>query len=135
MSTHHGILLHIVFSTKYRKPVLADAWRDSLFAYIGGIVQDHKALLLKAGGIEDHIHLLLRARCFATVGLIGSTDLHPRLSPVIASHYQETGAVSSMRLRTIFASLTTTSSMVSWSVLTSMASLAFCKRPILRFWS
>ena len=61
MSTHHGILLHIVFSTKYRKPVLADAWRDSLFAYIGGIVQDHKASLLKAGGIEDHIHLLLRA--------------------------------------------------------------------------
>ncbi len=60
MSTHHGILLHIVFSTKYRKPYLVDAWRDDLFGYIGGIVTDHKATLLKAGGIEDHIHLLLR---------------------------------------------------------------------------
>ena len=60
MSTHHGILLHIIFSTKYRKPYLVDAWRDDLFAYIGGIVTDHKATLLKAGGIEDHIHLLLR---------------------------------------------------------------------------
>jgi len=60
MSTHHGILLHVVFSTKYRKPYLADAWRDDLFAYIGGIVKDHKAILLRAGGIEGHIHLLLR---------------------------------------------------------------------------
>jgi REP element-mobilizing transposase RayT len=60
MSTHHGILLHVVFSTKYRKPLLDDAWRDDLFAYIGGTVKDHKATLLKSGGIEDHIHLLLR---------------------------------------------------------------------------
>jgi len=60
MSTHHGILLHVIFSTKYRKPCIADAWRDDLLAYIGGIVKDHKSVLLKAGGIEDHIHLLLR---------------------------------------------------------------------------
>ena len=60
MSTHHGILLHVVFSTKQRKPVLDDSWRDALFAYIGGTVKDHKASLLKAGGIEDHVHLLLR---------------------------------------------------------------------------
>lgn len=60
MSTHHGILLHVVFSTKYRKPLLADSWRDDLFAYIGGIVDDHKAILLKSGGIEEHVHLLLR---------------------------------------------------------------------------
>ena len=60
MSTHHGILLHVIFSTKYRKPYLAEAWQDDLFAYIGGTVADHKATLLKAGGIEDHIHLLLK---------------------------------------------------------------------------
>ena len=50
----------MIFSTKYRKPYLADGWRDDLFAYIGGIVKDHKSTLLKAGGIDDHIHLLLR---------------------------------------------------------------------------
>ena len=60
MSAHHGILLHVIFSTKYRKPVLAETWRDELFAYIGGTVKDHKSTLLKAGGIEDHVHLLLR---------------------------------------------------------------------------
>ncbi len=60
MSTHHGILLHVIFSTKYRKPYLIDEWRDDLLAYIGGIVRDHKSTLLTAGGIEDHVHLLLR---------------------------------------------------------------------------
>jgi len=59
MTSHHGILLHVVFSTKFRKPYLADEWRDDLFGYIGGIVKDHKASLLKAGGIEDHVHLFL----------------------------------------------------------------------------
>ncbi len=60
MSSHHGILIHVVFSTKYRKAVLADAWRDDLFAYIGGTVKVHKAVLSKAGGIEDHVHLLMK---------------------------------------------------------------------------
>lgn len=60
MSSHCGILIHVVFSTKYRKPVLAIDWRDELYAYIGGIVKDHKASLVKAGGIEDHVHLLIR---------------------------------------------------------------------------
>lgn len=60
MSTHHGILLHVIFSTKYRKPYLSDEWRADLLAYIGGIVKDHKSTLLKAGGIEDHVNLLLR---------------------------------------------------------------------------
>lgn len=60
MTSRHGILLHVVFSTKFRKPYLADEWRDDLFGYIGGIVKDHKASLLKAGGIEDHVHLFLR---------------------------------------------------------------------------
>ena len=40
MSIHRGILLHVVFSTKYREPVLADAWRDDLFAFIGGNLKD-----------------------------------------------------------------------------------------------
>ncbi|GAA4448122.1 IS200/IS605 family transposase [Novipirellula rosea] len=60
MSSHHGILVHVVFSTKYRKPLLHSDWLDDLFAYIGGTIKDHKAVLLKSGGIEDHVHLLLK---------------------------------------------------------------------------
>lgn len=59
-NTHHGILVHIVFSTKLRNPLLADDWRDELFAYLGGTAKDHKATILKSGGIADHIHLLVK---------------------------------------------------------------------------
>jgi len=60
MSSHHGILVHVVFSTKYRQPLMSDEWRDDLFAYIGGTIRDHKASLLKSGGMEDHVHLLIK---------------------------------------------------------------------------
>ena len=69
MSTHHGILIHTVFSTKLRMKVIRDEWRDDLFAYLGSLVRQHDGFLAKAGGIEDHVHLLLR--------------VHPKLSNAI----------------------------------------------------
>ena len=60
MSTHHGILIHVVFSTKLRRPLLADDWRNELLAYLGGTAKEHKAVILKSGGIEDHVHLLMK---------------------------------------------------------------------------
>ena len=59
-STHHGILLHVVFSTKQRRDLLLIDWRDDLFAYMGGVAREHKSILLQAGGIKDHVHLLLK---------------------------------------------------------------------------
>jgi putative transposase len=58
--SHHGILIHVIFSTQYRARLLADKWRDELFAVIGCQVREHKAFLLQAGGVEDHLHLLLK---------------------------------------------------------------------------
>ncbi len=53
------LLGHIVFSTRNREPVLPDAIRDDLHAYIGGIVHNRHGVLLKAGSVADHIHLLI----------------------------------------------------------------------------
>jgi len=53
------ILVHLVFSTKNRVPFLGDDIRDGLHAYIGGIVENQKGTLLKAGSVADHIHLLI----------------------------------------------------------------------------
>ena len=58
--THTRLLYHIVFSTKHREPLIADAWRPDLHAYIGGIVRNRRGDLIAAGGIPDHIHLLVR---------------------------------------------------------------------------
>lgn len=53
------ILVHLVFSTKNREPRLDDEVRDDLHAYIGGIVENQKGILLKSGSVSDHIHLLI----------------------------------------------------------------------------
>ncbi len=53
------ILVHLIFSTKNREAWLADDIRDELHAYIGGIIENQKGTLLKAGSVVDHIHLLI----------------------------------------------------------------------------
>jgi REP element-mobilizing transposase RayT len=60
-------LYHLVFSTKNREPLIDDAWRPELHAYIGGSVRNRKGELLAAGGIPDHIHLLTRVPADRTV--------------------------------------------------------------------
>ena len=54
-----NILVHHVFSTKDRAPLLVDDWRDDLHGYIGGIVRRCGGDLLAANSVSDHIHLLL----------------------------------------------------------------------------
>ena len=53
------ILVHFVFSTKHRQPLLTDAIRPELHAYMGGIVASLQGTLLRAGSVADHTHLLI----------------------------------------------------------------------------
>lgn len=52
-------LMHCVFSTKERMPLITQELQDRLFPYIGGIARENNMKLIAAGGIEDHVHLLL----------------------------------------------------------------------------
>jgi putative transposase len=52
--------VHVVFSTKERRSILVPALREPLFPYVAGIVQNLKGHLIQAGGVDDHIHLLIR---------------------------------------------------------------------------
>jgi len=52
-------LLHCVFSTKERRPIITQALQERLIPYIGGIARENGIILIAAGGIEDHIHLLI----------------------------------------------------------------------------
>lgn len=58
--TYTRLLYHVVFSTKNREPWIEPVWRPELHAYIAGLVRNRKGELLAAGGIPDHIHLLVR---------------------------------------------------------------------------
>jgi REP element-mobilizing transposase RayT len=51
---------HIVWSTKDRKPLLDPADFDRLWAYSGGIIRSLRCELLAAGGMPDHVHMLVR---------------------------------------------------------------------------
>lgn len=53
------VLVHLVFSTRNREAWLSDEIRDELHAYLGGIIEKQKGVLLKAGSVSDHVHLLI----------------------------------------------------------------------------
>jgi len=52
-------LHHCVFSTKERRPMITPELQARLFQYIGGIARENKIKLLAAGGVDDHVHLLI----------------------------------------------------------------------------
>ncbi len=52
-------LHHCVFSTAGREPTLLPAIRPVLFSYLGGIAKNHDITLMRAHGVEDHLHLLI----------------------------------------------------------------------------
>jgi putative transposase len=54
-----SIHLYLVFSTKNRQGWLTNAFAKRLYKYIGGILRTKKCVLIGAGGMPDHTHLLV----------------------------------------------------------------------------
>ena len=59
MGSHTQLTYHVVFSTKYRRPVMSANIRERVYEYMGGTIRGRKGHLLEVGGVEDHIHLLM----------------------------------------------------------------------------
>ncbi len=56
-----AVYIHLVFSTKDRRPLLRDkVTRDALHSYLGGISKQLDCAPIQIGGVEDHVHLLVR---------------------------------------------------------------------------
>jgi putative transposase len=53
------ILIHLIFSTKDRAPIITQEVEPELFAYMGGICREHQSPLLAPGGMPDYVHLLV----------------------------------------------------------------------------
>ena len=60
-NTYTSLHYHFTFSTKTRRPWIAPAIEQDVWAYLGGILRKNKLKPLKIGGIEDHVHMLLGA--------------------------------------------------------------------------
>lgn len=65
--TFSQMLLHVVFSTKGRRPWISPDIAARLYPYIGGIVRAEGGTLYAIGGIEDHLHMYFRWRPAASV--------------------------------------------------------------------
>lgn len=59
MSTYLSLHYHLVFSTKNRASLIAEAWMPRLHEYLGGTVRGLQGTSQGVGGVSDHVHLLV----------------------------------------------------------------------------
>ncbi len=52
------VYVHLVFSTKYRQPLITDFIKEELFNYLGGICKNMVCNPIQVGGYKDHVHIL-----------------------------------------------------------------------------
>ena len=53
------ILVHLIFSTKHREPLIDTEIRHRLHAYVSGIIRESGGEALLVGGTADHVHALM----------------------------------------------------------------------------
>lgn len=53
---HLSLLVHFVWSTAGRAPLIGSEWQEDLFGIIGGIMKKKNARLICAGAMFDHVH-------------------------------------------------------------------------------
>ena len=61
-NTYTQIHIQFVFAVKFRDAVIHSSWKDELYRYMTGIVQNNKHKLIAINGMPDHIHILIGMR-------------------------------------------------------------------------
>ncbi len=59
--SHAGIYVHFIFSTRDRAPLLRESGlRSEMHRVLNGISRDLNSEAIQIGGVEDHVHALVR---------------------------------------------------------------------------
>jgi putative transposase len=61
-NTYTQLHIHLVFAVKYREGLIRKEWKDDLYKYITGVIQNNKHKVLIINGMPDHIHILIGFR-------------------------------------------------------------------------
>jgi REP element-mobilizing transposase RayT len=61
-NTYTQIHIHAIFAVKKRRSLIQNDWKDELYKYITGIIQEHNHRVLAINGISDHIHIFFGMR-------------------------------------------------------------------------
>lgn len=56
-----NIWIHLIFSTKDRKPIIADSFKNHLYNHIKSkLINEYESFVEIINGTQDHIHILLK---------------------------------------------------------------------------
>ena len=58
-NTYTKIYIQFVFAVQDRLSLIQNAWKDELYKYITGIVQNNKHKLIAINGMANHIHVFV----------------------------------------------------------------------------
>ncbi|MCG2420257.1 IS200/IS605 family transposase [Aequorivita sp. F47161] len=61
-NTYTQIHIQTVFAVEDRQSLINPNWKDELYKYITGIIQNYNHKVLQINGMPDHIHILLGMR-------------------------------------------------------------------------
>jgi REP element-mobilizing transposase RayT len=61
-NTYTQIHIHFVFAVKFRAGIIKASWKEELYKYITGIVQNNNHKMISINGMNEHIHLLIGLR-------------------------------------------------------------------------
>ena len=56
--SYSRIVLHTVFSTKYRQPLISPELEDGLYGVMGNELKKHGCDVIRIGGGFDHVHII-----------------------------------------------------------------------------
>ena len=65
--TYSKVLIHIIFSTKNRRPFLSEEIRPQVFSYLAKIFKEEFGFIHIVGGYRDHVHVLGEIRTHKTI--------------------------------------------------------------------
>ena len=58
-NTYTQLYIQFVFALKHRESLIKKEWKDELYKYITGIVQNNKSKILAINVVADHIHIFI----------------------------------------------------------------------------
>jgi putative transposase len=58
-NTYTQLYIQFVFAVKYRESLIEKKWKNELYKYITGVVQNNKSKMLSINGMQDHIHIFI----------------------------------------------------------------------------
>ena len=69
-----NILVHLIWSTKERRPWLEPSIRPKTHAFLSGVVRECGCEAYRVGGVADHVHLAIRlSRTLSVADLVKET--------------------------------------------------------------